>query len=129
MQLYVPAARGARTEVLRHHYDDLLVDGSGAERTLELVDKKYNWPDIVRKVKAYTQACSTCQGLHSAQLGLHGSIEPLPHLHSPLTDISVDFIISLPVSCQKCYAKSYNAILVIISQYTKQAYYFPCHDP
>jgi hypothetical protein len=37
MQLYVPAAGGARTEVLRHHYDDLIAGHFGLKCTLEPV--------------------------------------------------------------------------------------------
>ncbi len=54
-------------------------------------------------------------------------MEPLPQLCGPWTDILVDFIIGLPVSCRKRHAKPHNAILVVISRYTKQVCYFLCH--
>ncbi len=40
MQLYIPAAGGARTEVLRRHHDDPIAGHLGAKRTLELVARK-----------------------------------------------------------------------------------------
>jgi hypothetical protein len=40
MQLYIPAAGGARTEVLRRHHDDPITGHLGAKRTLELVARK-----------------------------------------------------------------------------------------
>jgi hypothetical protein len=55
-------------------------------------------------------------------------MELLPQPRGLWTDISVGFIVGLPVSCRKRYAKPYNAILVVVDWYTKQARYFPCHD-
>jgi hypothetical protein len=55
-------------------------------------------------------------------------MELLPQLRGPWTDISMDFIVGLPESRQRRHAKPYNAILIGINQYTKQARYFPCHD-
>jgi hypothetical protein len=40
----------------------------------------------------------------------------------------MDFIMGLPESRRKRHAKPYNAILVVVDWYTKQALYFPCHD-
>ncbi len=128
MQLYVPAAGGARTEVLRCHHNDPIAGHFGAKRTLELVARKYYWPSMSRKVKAYTRACLTCQRVHPVRHRPHGSMEPLPQPRGPWTDISMDFIVGLPESCRKRHAKPYNAILVVVDRYTKQARYFPCHD-
>jgi hypothetical protein len=128
MQLYVPAAGGARTEVLRRHHNDPIAGHFGAKRILELVARKYYWPGMSREVKAYTQACSTCQRVRPVRHRLHRSMEPLPQPRGPWTDISMDFIVGLPESRRKRHAKPYNAILVVVDWYTKQARYFPCHD-
>jgi transposase InsO family protein len=55
-------------------------------------------------------------------------MEPLPQPRGPWTDISMDFIVGLPESRRKRHAKPYNAILIVVDWYTKQARYFPCHD-
>jgi hypothetical protein len=128
MQLYVPAAGGARTEVLRRHHDDPVAGHFGLKRTLELLAKKYYWPGMACKVKAYTRACSTCQRIRPVRHRPHGSMELLPQPRGPWTDISVDFIVGLPVCRRKCHAKPHNAILVVVDRYTKQVRYFPCHD-
>ncbi len=128
MQLYVRAAGGACTEVLRRHHDDPIAAHFGAKRTLELVARKYYWPGMARKVKAYTRACSTCQRVRPVWHRLHGNMEPLPQLRDPWTDILVDIIVGLPVSCRKRHAKPHNAIHVAVNWYTQLAHYFPCHD-
>jgi hypothetical protein len=128
MQLYIPAGGGARMEVLCCHYDNPIVEHFGVKRTLELVARKHYWPGMARKVKSYTWACSTCQRMRPVWHRLHGSIELLPKPHSPWIDISVDFIVSLPVSHQKCHRTPHDAILVVVDQYTKQVRYFLCHN-
>ncbi len=40
----------------------------------------------------------------------------------------MDFIMGLPERCLKRHAKPYNAILVVVDRYTKQARYFLCHN-
>ncbi len=128
MQLYVPAAGGACTEVLWRHHDDPIAEHFGSKRTLELVARTYYWPGSARKVKAYTQACLTCQRVRPVRHRPHGSMEPLQQPCGPWTDISVDFIVGLLVSRRKRHAKPHNAILVVVNRYTKQARYFPCHN-
>jgi hypothetical protein len=92
---------GARREVLRRHHNDLITGHFGARRTLELVARKYYWPSMLRDIKAYTKACSTCKRIRPVQHCPHGTMEPLPQPRGPWTDISMDFIIGLPESCRR----------------------------
>jgi hypothetical protein len=128
MQLYVLTAEKSRTEVLRRYHDNPIVGHFGAKRTLELVSRKYYWLGMSHEVKAYSRACSTSQRVRPVPHRPHGSMEPMPQPRGPWTDISMDFIVGLPESHRKRHAKLYNAILVVIDQYTKQARYFPCHN-
>jgi hypothetical protein len=54
MQLYVPAAGGACTNVLWCHHNYPIAGHFGSKCTLKLVAKKYYWPGMAREVKAYT---------------------------------------------------------------------------
>ncbi len=128
MQLYIPTASEGCTEIFRRHHDDPIAGHFDAKRMLELVSRKYYWPGMGCKVKAYARACSTCQRVCRVWHRPHGSMEPLPQPRGPWTDISMDFVVGLPESRRKRYAKPYNAILVIVNQYTKQACYFPSCD-
>jgi hypothetical protein len=125
MQLYVPAARGEHIEVFCYHYKDPIPEHLGAKCTLELVARKYYWPRIAGKVKAYSWSCSTSQCMRPVQHRPQRSIVLLPQLCGPWTDISVDFVVGLPVGHRKRHAKPNNAILVIVDQYIKQARNLP----
>jgi hypothetical protein len=80
MLLYVPAAGGVHTEVLRRYHDDPIAGHLGAKRMLELVSRKYYWPGMSPEVKAHTQSGSTCNLVCPVQQRLHGSMKPLPQL-------------------------------------------------
>jgi hypothetical protein len=128
MQLYVLTAGRGHMEMLRRHHDDPIAGHFGAKHTLELLSSKYYWIGMSLEVKAYTQACSTFQHVRPVWHRPHESMEPLPQPRGPWTDISMDFVVGLAESRRKRHAKPYNAILVVVDRYTKQARYFLCHD-
>jgi hypothetical protein len=74
---------------------------------------------MLRDVKAYTKASSTCQRICLVQHRPHGTMELLPHSRGPWTDISKDFIVGLPQSHRQPRGSLYNAILVVANRYTK----------
>jgi hypothetical protein len=134
MVLYVPGGSRARTEVLHCHHDDPLAGYFWSRCTLDLVARKYYLPGMSRDVKAYCKACLTCQRVLPVRHRPHGSLELLPQLCAPWTDISIDFIVGLLESSRngreegkekepsKGRRHSYNAILVVVDGYTKAAH-------
>lgn len=60
MLLYILAASGGSTDVLLCHHNDPIAGHSSTKHTFELASRKSYWPSLTCKVKAYTQACSTC---------------------------------------------------------------------
>ena len=60
-QIYVLKEESLRAELLKHHYDDVLAGHFRVNRTLELIDHKYYWPDISNNVHDYVASCNVCQ--------------------------------------------------------------------
>jgi hypothetical protein len=87
MQLYVLTARGVCTEVHCHNHDGPIAGHFYTRRTLELAARKFYWPGMANKVMAYTPAGLTCQRVCPVQCRPHESIELLPQLRGPRTDI------------------------------------------
>ncbi len=83
---------------------------------------------MLRDIKAYTKASSTC--LHICQVWHrpHGMMEPLPQPRSPWTNILIDFIVGLPESPRRPRGKRYNVILIVLNQYTQIVQYFKCYN-
>jgi hypothetical protein len=128
MQLYVLKTGGGCREILKYHHNYPIAGHIRTKCILELVSRKYYYPAMVCKVKAYTWAGNTCQRIHSMLRRMHRNIEPLLQLRDPWMYILLDFIVRLSESYWKCHAKLYNANLVVIDRYTKQACYFLYHD-
>ncbi len=74
------AIGGARTEV---HHDNPITGLFRTKRTLMIVARNYYLPGMVHEVKAYTQACLTCQQVRPVRHRPHGNMEPLLQLHGP----------------------------------------------
>jgi hypothetical protein len=55
----------------------------------------------------------------------NGHLYPLPIPDRLWKFITIDFITDLPLS--EVNRKTYDSILVVVDQYTKIAYYFPCN--
>ena len=120
-KLYVPPEGGACAEVLWSNYDDLLMGHFRYARMLELIWHKYYWPRMVKEIKVYTKSCTACQQAKPTCHKPYGELQLLQQSWEPYTDISMDFIVGLPLS--KCWSKAYNLILVIMDWYTKMACY------
>ncbi len=114
--------------MLQLHHDNLIAGHFGTCRTLELVARRYNWPGMLQDLKAYTIACSMCQGISPVQQSLHSMMELLPLPRGSRTDISMNFIVGLPESFQRPRGRLYNAILVVVDCYTKLTQYSKCRN-
>jgi transposase InsO family protein len=122
-RIYIPAGNNLRQELLSIHHDDPLAGHFGRTRTLELVKRKYHWPNIDRDVAEYVQDCQVCQGVTAKRHKPYGELHPLPIPKRPWAEISMDFITGLP---ETVFNKSpVDAILVIVDRFTKWSLFLP----
>ena len=120
-KLYVPPEGGTHAEVLWSNHDDLLTGHFGYVRMLELIQRKYYWPRMVKEIKVYMKSCTACQQAKPTCHKPYRELQSLQQLWGLYTDISMDFIVGLPPS--KCWSKAYNSILIIMDWYTKMVCY------
>ena len=59
-QVYVLKEESVRAELLKLHYNDVLVRHFSVERTLKLLTQKYYWVDMHADVKEYVTSCDIC---------------------------------------------------------------------
>ena len=122
-RVYVPPEASVRAELLRRHHDDELAGHFGAEKTLELLARKYHWPGINTYVKSYVDTCEVCQRTKAPRHRPYGSLQSLPQPDGPWKEITMDFITGLPPS--KHNGHVYDACLVVVDRYTKMVLYIP----
>ena len=84
-QLCIPF--GSRQEKLvREMHSNGLVGHFGRDKTFELVNEKFFWPNIRRDVNKFVAACRVCQTTKGGQQNT-GLYMPLPIPKEPWTDI------------------------------------------
>lgn len=123
--IYVPEALQATT--IEHHHNNPLAGHFGVQKTLELISRHYYWPlpsevkkilqnansdeaneDITdntqwpkgmrAKVEEYCEKCAVCQRSKAARHKPYRTFSPLPVPEYKWSEITMDFVISLPPS-------------------------------
>jgi hypothetical protein len=73
-----------------------------------------------RESSRYVSECDTCQKVKADYMKPGGLLQPLSVPDWKWDDISMDFIVGLPLTVRK-----YNSIWVIVDQLTKSAHFIP----
>ncbi len=122
-RIVIPNQAAVRAEIIALHHDDPLAGHFGADRTLELVRRKYVWPKMARDVQEYVKTCGLCQRTKARKHRPYGEMQALPLPTAPWQEITMDFITALPPS--KKGGEVFDCILVVVDRYTKVARYLP----
>ena len=122
-RLYVPGDSALREELISKCHDDPLAGHFGAEKTLELLARKYHWHGCADQVKKYCQTCDVCQRIKAPRHRPYGELKALPLPKKPWKELSMDFITGLPPSKRRGIV--YDAILVVVDRFTKMVRYLP----
>jgi hypothetical protein len=73
-----------------------------------------------RETTRYVSECDTCQKVNTDYIKPGGLLQPLSVPDWKWDDISMDFIVGLPLTARK-----YNSIWVIVYRLTKSAHFIP----
>ena len=119
-RLYVPESNLLWMEVIQKHHDSLVVRHPGYKKMLDLLQCNYYWPRMATTVKEYITRCDTCQRFKGSNMAPAGLLHPLETPSLPWEHISADFITDLPLS------HSFDAILTVVDQFSKEVELIPC---
>ena len=50
-----------RVEIIRLYYNTLVGGHRGQQKTVELVTRNFQWPEVTKKIKQYVEGCDSCQ--------------------------------------------------------------------
>ena len=95
---YIPEI--IRSKVISCHYDDPLAKHFGIDKTRELVSRKYYWPSLKKDVENYVRGCDVCLTSKAVRHKPYGDLQSLPVLTHQWMDLSMDFVIGLPLSAE-----------------------------
>lgn len=91
------------------------------QKTLEVLQEHFFWPRMRRDVERICNRCITCKKAKSKSMS-HGLYTPLPVPSEPWVDISMDFVLGLPMT-----KKEKDSIFVVVHRFSKMTHFIPCH--
>jgi len=126
-RIYVPRQQSLMQELIRLHHDCPSAGHWGVRKTLDLLQRHFDWDGISNDVKKYIATCPACQGKAVHRHKPYGKLSPLPIPEYPFAEISLDWIVGLPESRRK-NGQSANAILTVVDRLTKYALFIPTRN-
>ena len=113
-RIVIPNVKELRDQVLSECHDSRFAGHMGKDKTLELLNRLFYWPKVVKDVAEYVASCPICQTCKPSTSSNKGLLK-LPEIaERPWLNLSVDFITGLPLS-----ADGHNAILTVVDRCTK----------
>ncbi|KAJ0506019.1 putative nucleotidyltransferase, Ribonuclease H [Helianthus annuus] len=118
-RLCVPFSSFREAIVLECH-QGALAGHFGREKTTALVRDQFYWPNISKKVTKVLNRCRVCHVAKTRHTN-HGIYTPLPVPVRPWEDVSLDFVLGLPLTQRKK-----DSIMVVVDRFSKMAHFIPC---
>lgn len=119
-RLVIPGQGALRKELIHQHHDNPRAGHQGANKTIELLSRKFHWEGLAQDVREYVAECPECNGTRVPRHRPYGQLQSLPLPSQPFQEISLDFITGLPPVLGKD-GQIYDAILVVVDRFTKIA--------
>ena len=117
-RVYVPQSK-LRLLVLKEKHNSPIAAHRGEKTTIATVSKRYYWLYMKEEIVHFVKTCVTCQINRASYQKQAGLLQPLSIPPEPWHSVSMDFITSLPE------LQGYDAIFVIVDQFSKLAHVMP----
>jgi hypothetical protein len=98
----------------------------GSTKMYHDLRKQFWWTRMKREIARYVSECDTCRKVKADYMKPGGLLQPLNILDWEWDDISINFIVGLPMTARK-----FDLIWVIVHRFTKSAHFVPintCYD-
>ena len=122
-KLFLSSSSPLKSLVLQHVHDSPVGGYSGYLKTLYKVKQDFFWKGMKSDVKRHVKHYEVCQRIKVETTRPRGLLQPLPIPSKPWTDISLDFINSLPKS------HGFEVIMVVVDRLTKYVHFMPLSHP
>ena len=118
----IPSDPSLRKLIMESEHDSCVAGHMGMDKTMELVDRNFYWPEMSKDIEDYVRSCDDCQRNKASRHERHGALHPLKLSYAPWDAISTDFITQLPKS-DGC-----STVWVIVDRFTKRAHFVHVKD-
>lgn len=111
-----------RELLIREAHGGGLAGHFGENKTVEALKEHFFWPNLKKDVHKIVERCGTCKKAKLTSQTSQGMFMPLPVPNHPWTDLSMDFILGLPMSRSRK-----DSIFVVVDRFSKMAHFLPCN--
>jgi hypothetical protein len=118
---YVPEGNQLWLRLIQEHHDTTLAGHPGCAQRFDLLDRKFYWKDLRKRVDQYVRNCHCCQHSRTLRHATFRVLRPLPVPEKQWEEISMDFVVRLP-ECE-----GFNAVWVVVDRLSKMRHFIPCH--
>ena len=118
-RIYVGEFSPLQEALLYEYHSTPQAGHPGFDRTLRRISMQFYWPHMQRDVKRFVAACVECQTTKYSTQKPGGLLQPLPIPTQVWDDVSMDFVVGLPLS------KGYTTIMVAVDHLSKYAHFAP----
>ncbi|KAK1409444.1 hypothetical protein QVD17_35970 [Tagetes erecta] len=122
-RLVVPDLTHIKLKLLQEAHNTPMGGHGGFLKTIKRLSTQYFWPKMKQEVRVYVQECFVCQQQKYQTLSPAGLLQPLPIPSQIWEDISMDFIVGLPLS------NRLDTILVVVDRLSKYAHFIGLSHP
>ena len=116
----VPKDRELRNQILDEAHSSKLSIHPGSSKMYQDLKTRFWWTKMKKEIAAYVARCDNCSRVKAVHMKSAGLLQPLPISGWKWEEISMDFIIGLPMTPQ-----GHDSIWVIVDRLTKSAHFIP----
>jgi hypothetical protein len=121
-RLVVPKNHGLSKKIFDEAHTSKYSIHPGSTKMFYDLKAQFWWTRMKREIVHYVAECNMYQRVKADHMRLVGLLQPLSIPTWKWEDISMDFIVGLPLTGHK-----FNSIWVIIDRLTKSAHFIPVH--
>jgi hypothetical protein len=118
----VPRREALKKKILDEAYTLRYSIHPGSTKIYHDLRQQFWWMRTKRKTTRYVSECDTCQKVKADYMKSGGLLQPLSIPEWKWDDISMDFIVGLPLMARK-----FDSIWVIMDRLSKYAHFIPVH--
>jgi hypothetical protein len=121
-RLVIPQDRDLKKKILDEAHLSKFTIQPGSTKMYWDLTENFWWSKMKGEIAEYVSGCDTCQGIKASHLKTAGQMQPLSIPAWKWDDISMDFIVGLPLTPRK-----HDSIWVIVDRLTKTAHFIHVH--
>jgi hypothetical protein len=119
-RLVVPKKEALKKKILDEAHVSRYSIHPGSTKMYHDLRQQFWWTRMKRETARYVSECDTCRKVKADIMKPEGLLQPLSVPDLKWDDISMDFIVGLPLTAHK-----FNSIWVIVDRLTKSAHFIP----